>query len=531
MDRRKYEAIFQRESNSYLDDLDQLLARVEAELSGAGIWSEIHGKVHSIKGMARALEVDPVMHLAHGMEDWCKAFQTADLRAVPKEIDLLSSGAEMLRVLVNAVGLPEDDDISNRYQELRRAFAAFPRTDGEKDQSGTRASRRPSVSPPPKEEAPSIDEVRVRYGLIEELLGLSQEIQLLEKTLPPLPDAEPGHAIHAWLGHYTALMKELYFRLAQLRLMPVEDFVSLYTKTVRKLAREHGKRCRVEVTGGEIYADITLLERLREALVHLIRNGIAHGIEPPEERTAAGKEPQGLLSVVVDRKKERLLLEIRDDGRGIDRDKLREYLKSRDGISDAQAGQLPDSRLFGVLFDPAFSSSSEADDLAGRGIGMYVVHQTVENLGGSLSVSSESGKGTSFAISLPLSLSILYGVAFRIGRYALAVPTSEVESIQRPDQLKPAERERLVSLHAAFGQGEPKGNDTRVVRLKTGGRIPTAGFAVDRISGNKPLLILPLGELLARSHIYSGVGVRDNGSLVMVLDIEQLPRFRDGRSM
>jgi len=524
MDRSKYEKIFVQESERYLNELDDLLLRVEKNPKNRELWGEIHGKIHSIKGMARALSLGKITTLSHLMEEWCKLFQQGATTSTPSAIQAIFDGASLLGHLVARKGEIESFENQKWYSTLIARFEKRPETAVQED----------DLKKPPakaiRAEVRSISEVRVRYSLIEELLGLAQEIQLLGKTLPPIPQEQLTAGLKNWLDHYTSLMKVLHFRLAHLRLMPVGDFADLFTKTIRNLAREYGKKVRLEVKGGEIQADITLLERLREPLVHLFRNCIAHGIESPDERKKVGKDAEGRILIEASRKKESLFVKISDDGRGIDRASIVRYLRDKRSMTDEDIENMPEKELLGTILSPDYSSISKATDLAGRGIGMSVVAQAIEYLGGSMNITTTPSKGTEFFIRLPLSLSIVYAITFKLGRYTLSVPTSQVESIDRVANLSAEEYSQVYPLKHVMGVGEDQKIFFNVIKLKPTedhkNGIPKeglVGLAVDGILGNRPLMVLPVGELLAKAGLYSGVGIMENGDISMLLDIEKLP--------
>ena len=169
-------------------------------------------------------------------------------------------------------------------------------------------------------EAPGkIDRIRVDYALIESLLARSQEIMLLDLvTLPPLTQDQISAGLGSWINHYISMLKGLYFQLAQLRLMPVQDFGELFAKTIRDLAKSYNRDVTLEMWGGEIEVDIGLMDRLREPFMHLLRNAVAHGIEPSDEQEKSGKAREGKIVLEADRRGDQLILTISDDGRGLD---------------------------------------------------------------------------------------------------------------------------------------------------------------------------------------------------------------------
>lgn len=526
MDLTKYERIFTQESEKYLRELDDLLMRVEKDLINRHVWSEIHGKIHSIKGMARALSLDKITDLSHCMENWGKQYQQGAMEATPGAVQLFFDGADLLRLLVKSKGETDSHEDQRWYNSLTSQFKKGPEESADRDQP-EKSSRSPTLPMTQK-----IDHVRVRYSLIEELLGLSQEILVSEKTLPTLSQEQISSGLRSWIHHYTSLLKGFYFKLAQLRLMSVGDFADLFVKSIRDLAKEHGKEVRLEVIGSEVQADIALLERLREPFVHLFRNSIAHGIEPREKRVRAGKNPGGKITLEARRGRDSLIISIGDDGQGINRSAIARHLKDKGSMTDEQIGRMSQEEFLSTILSPDFSSVSETTDMAGRGIGMSVVAQAIDYLGGSMTIQSESSKGTEFIIRLPLSLSIIYAVTFKIGDYTLSIPTSNVESIDRRECISSEDSSSFYDLRGLLGVNDG-GEVFHILKLRhpaerssPNRRDGGVELVVDRVIGNRSLMVMPVGELLAKVRLFAGVGITENGDISILLDIENLPQVR-----
>jgi two-component system chemotaxis sensor kinase CheA len=526
MDLQKYQKIFSQESDKYLKELDRLLMSVEKDLSNLELWADIHGKIHSIKGMARALSMDKITALGHAMENWCKQFQEGAMNATSDNVQLIFQGGDLLRLLVVRMGDIDSADDQRWYDSLISQLRKGPEaTSGEAD-------RKRPLSRTAGSYVEKMDYVRVRYSLIEELLGLSQEIMLLEKSLPPLSLEQISYGLKNWIDDYTSMLKGLHFRLAQLRLVSVADFADIFVKTIRNLGRENNKAVKFEVIGGELEADITLFERLREPFIHIFRNSIAHGIERSEERVALGKDPEGKIVLDANRRGDSLIIKLSDDGRGIDSEAIKRYLKSKKSMSDDQIAQMSREELFDTILSPDFSSSSITSDMAGRGIGMNVVAQAIEYLGGTLTINSEPKKGTEFTIKLPVSLSVIYAITFRIGDYTLSIPTSNVETIDQIESV-PSDRDSTYNLKRLLGiqDGEVKLSHVLKVRYigtKNGSDEKIKNeidVIVGDIIGNKPMMVMPVGELLAKVNIFSGVGIMENGDISILLDVENLPEI------
>jgi two-component system chemotaxis sensor kinase CheA len=524
MDRTKYQKIFDQESERYLSELDGLLMRVEEDLLNRDLWGEIHGKIHSIKGMARALSMDRIARLSHSMESWCKEFQQGATKATPHALQVLVDGAELLRVLVARKGEAESYENERWYSSLTSNLAKSPEQATARDQPQL-SSRSPTFS-----ETQKIDHVRIRYSLIEELLGLSQEILFSEKTRPPLSLEQNSAGLKNWIDHYRSMLKTLHFGLTQLRLMSVGEFADLFMRPIRNLAKEHNREARLQVIGGELQADITLLERLREPFIHLFRNCIAHGIEPPDERIRAGKDAVGRILLETGKDRDNLIIKISDDGRGINRSAIAKYLKDKRSMTDEQIARMPQEEFLNTILSTGFSSVSETTDMAGRGVGMDVVLKTIEYLGGSMTICSEPTKGTEFTMKLPVYLSVICAITFKMGEYTLSIPTSNVESIDSREHILPEDSTSFYDLRSLLGINNNGGKAFYILKLKHHGEKsspPGKGgdleVVVDSIIGNKPLMVMPVGELLAKARLFAGVGIMENGDISILLDVESLP--------
>ncbi|MGB5157509.1 chemotaxis protein CheA [Desulfobacterium sp. N47] len=532
MDISKYEKIFDQESNKYLKELEDLLMQVEKDLSNLALWAEIHGKIHSIKGMARALSLEKISDLCHLMEDWCLHFQQGKKISSAAAVQALFDSSNFLAYLVSKKGWIDSFEDQKLYNNLISGFGKDP---DELLKTSPVAETVPALTSY-QSPAVNIDHVKIKYSFIEELLGLTQEIQLLAKKFPSFLNVQMSSGLKSWIDHYTALMKVLYFQLTQLRLMTVGDFADLFLKSIRDIAKEHDKSVNVEIIGSEIQADITLLERLREPLIHIFRNCIAHGIETAEERSNLGKNANGKITIEAKSEKENLYIKIRDDGRGINKASIIEYLKDKQSMSDEEIDRMTDEELYNTILSPEFSSSAKTTQLSGRGIGMNVVAQSIDYLGGSLSISSDSGKGTEFIIKLPLSLSIIYAIVFSVGKYILAIPTLHVKSISNIDNISDDDRKSYYNIKKIIGVADNKRKSYSILNLKyindqsiieqaatNEEKESCIKLMADNIIGNRPLMVLPVGDILSGVKLFSGIGIMENGDIALLLDPDNLP--------
>ncbi len=525
MDLTKYEKIFSQESDKYLKELDDLLLHVEKDLSNSSLWTEIHGKIHSIKGMARALSFDKISDLCHLMEEWCLKFQKGTTTCSATSVQLIFDGSDILRSLVSKSGRIESLEDQKIYNSIISGFQKPP-----EEVINSNQNQPASLLTASQPRLTRIDHVKIRYSHIEELLGLTQEIQLLAKRFPLFSQDKLSAGLKSWVDHYNTLMKTLYFQLTQLRLMSFGDFADLFQKSIRNIAKEHNKNIYVEILGSEIQADISILERLREPMIHIFRNCIAHGIESPEERLSKNKPAEGRITIEAKSEKEHLYLKIRDDGRGINKSLIIQYLKERQSLTDNEISKMNKEEIFNTILSPDFSSTRETTDLSGRGIGMSVVAQTIDYMGGSLSISSEQDRQTEFIIKLPVSLSVIYAIIFTLGKHTLAVPTLNVKSIGRLYDNSEDITESYYDLRKHLGIAGPGIKLSNFLSLKyanpqssSGSEISSLKLLADKIIGNRPLMVLPVGDLLSKIKLFSGIGIMENGDICILLDVDNLP--------
>lgn len=519
MELEKYQKIFIEESGKYLEELDSILMEVEKDHHNQQLWGEIHGKIHSIKGMSKALSLNKLADLCHALEEWCKAFQQAAKEPTENVMRLMFDGTDLIKQFVEGKGNITSAEDLKTWQTLIDTLAKGP----ESLELDSKPKAR-SIAFPSK-----INRIRVDYALIEELLARSQEIILLEKTLPPLTQEQMSSGLQNWISHYISMLKGLYFQLAQLRLMPVRDFMDLFGKTVHDLANAYQREVTLDVVGGDIQVDLGLMERLREPFMHLLRNAIAHGIEPSNEREATGKPREGKVVLEAERSGDHLLLSFGDDGRGIDVEAIRTFLKDRKGLNSKDIERLSNKEILEIICRNDFSSADGTTQLAGRGVGMNVVAQAIEYLGGAMSVHTEPGKGTRFVMKLPLSLSIIYAVIFRLDKFILAIPTSHVETIENELSDSTKENVCLIDLRRLFKIDNRPEKYNHIIRLRALS-IPEVGtngdvveyVAADVIIGNMPLMAMPVGEFLAKTGFFAGVGIMENGEIALVLDMERI---------
>jgi two-component system chemotaxis sensor kinase CheA len=299
------------------------------------------------------------------------------------------------------------------------------------------------------------------------------------------------------------------------------------------LGAQTGEGGEVQILGKEIELDRAILEELPDPLLHIFRNSIDHGIEPPEERIRNGKPPNGTLRLEASEERESVIIRVSDDGHGMDPALLRGLALERGFITREQYESLPDSEILYLITLPGFSTAKEVTDVSGRGVGMDVVRSAVESLHGSLVIESTLGKGSSITLRLPFTLAVVAILLLEVGGERYALPVSSVEQILevRAEEIQRSQGQELlardgvliplVQLDRLLGCPETRsGTDRLLVLCQMRGRL--VGLVVDRLLGYREAVVKSLGKALKGLRGFAGVTILGDGSTVLILDINTL---------
>ena len=393
--------------------------------------------------------------------------------------------------------------------------------------------------------APPAHYVRVDLGRLDELMRMIGDLVILRARLVDALDAIETHVPPArWRGLQETTsgierqLRELREGVMRVRLVPVGEIFRRMPFAVRDLARDTGHRVRVDMKGQDTQIDKFLVERMMDPALHLVRNAVAHGLESAEERIAAGKTPEGTLLLSASAAGEIATIEIADDGRGIDVDRVAE--RARAAGLDVPA-VLDHAALLDLICSPGFSTREESDRASGRGFGMAVVRRTVQELGGSMRLWTGAGQGTRFTIELPLTLAITDALLARIGTQMFAVPQTAVREVIELDEasirrvedgeVAPYRGLALPLVRLSERLGLASASTGRVHAFVIGTGAAAVGLAVDRIVGQREIVVRSTVDPLIRVEGVAGATDLGDGRVVLILDagaIARLVRQRGG---
>jgi len=382
--------------------------------------------------------------------------------------------------------------------------------------------------------------VRVDLDRLDDLLRIIGELVIsrtrLEDQLAELKRATPAtvwRPLQETSQNISRQLKHLRESVMRVRLVQIGETFERMTFVVRDLARESGKKIIVQLSGGQTEIDKYLVERIMDPLMHLVRNAVSHGFERVAEREAQGKRSEGLLSLSAMTAGEKIIIKIADDGRGIDRNVVLERAKAK-GLSYGDAA-VNDSALLDLICSPGFSTRDQADRESGRGVGMDVVKRALEDLGGHLSMTTKVGEGTAFTIELPLTLAIAEALIVSVNGQRFAVPQSAVREVLEIESAstKMLENNEIISyrgrplpllrLARVFEMDSQRGAAFHV--LVIGEDSNAVGLAVDRILGQREIVVRAIKDPLAQTKGIAGATELGDQRVVLILDIGALRQF------
>ncbi|MDO9710931.1 chemotaxis protein CheA [Paracraurococcus lichenis] len=395
------------------------------------------------------------------------------------------------------------------------------------------APRQAAEPPPRREDAKNTYSIRVPAERLDELMDRVGELVIAQSRLRQVAAASTDMQLRSVAEELERLALELRDTTMGMRTVPIAQLFNRFRRLVHDTARELGKDIELVTTGEETELDKTMIERLADPLVHMIRNSLDHGLETPEGRTAAGKPRAGRLHLSARHAGAQVQISIRDDGRGLDQARIRARAEERGLIVPGQ--KLTEGELFQLIFEPGFSTAQQVTSLSGRGVGMDVVRRTIEGLRGSIDITSTLGQGTEITLCLPLTLAIIDGLLVRVGQGRYVIPLSAVEECvelsaeaeHRQDRCNFLNiRGRLVPflrLREVFASAPATELFPKAVIVSSGEQH--VGLVVDQVIGDHQTVIKSLSKLHADATMFSGATILGDGSVALILDIAQLVAF------
>jgi two-component system chemotaxis sensor kinase CheA len=481
---------------------------------------EIFRFVHTVKGNCGFFDLPRLEQLSHAAEgalaEVRAGTRAADTRLVNAVLAVIDRIGELVQALETGESLASEDD-----EQLIAAVSGMP---------VSAIVAEPADAPEP-EAKKSIRSIRLSVDLLDRMMSAVSDAVLARNELARrLRDAERDLAVEAAFDRVSTCIAEIRDGITRTRMQRIDSLFSGLPRMVRDLAADLGKQVRLQVDGGDVELDREMIEMIRDPLTHIVRNAIDHGIEAPDIRTAAGKKAAGTLKVSARQTGNQILIEVVDDGRGIDGEALVRTARAAGLLTAEQAERLSPAQKLALVFTPSLSTAEKVTAISGRGVGMDVVRANIERIGGVVDIDSKPKQGVRLSIRVPLTLTIIPALTISAGGQVFALPRSAIDEILRVgairiDRVGAAEiatvrgrRVPLVGLATLLGiDADVADEDQRIVLLKPAGG-ETYALAVDAVHDHEELVVKPAAPAVMAAGLYAGTTLADDGSPILLLD-------------
>jgi len=566
-------AEFLVESRDHLASIESHLLTLERD---AGNTEAIHATFrgfHTMKGLAGFLEFPAIQKVAHEVESLLDKVRSGQLSITPTLVDVVLESADYLRTDVarieraaqgEAVPKPADNEpLLVRIQAqltgnkkvpseavIGETAIAPPKTDAAPNQTAEHEAKpeetkkeikpeetRPEAKPEEtkKSSSPESRFVKVDTSKLDFLVDMVGELVIAQSMIhhDGQLSSISNPKLQRNLSQLGRITGEVQKTAMSMRMVPIGQLFQRSVRLIRDLTRKSGKKAELVLTGEDTELDRTIVEDLADPLIHMIRNAADHGVEPPHERVQAGKHPVAKIGLKAYHQAGHIVIEVSDDGRGLNREKILEKARQRGLIQDSH--QLTDNEVFNLIFEPGFSTAEHVTDVSGRGVGMDVVRKQIQKMRGRVDINSEPGKGTTFYLKLPLTLAIIEGLVVAVAKERYIVPIYVVKEMFRPtpasvftvvnrremvlvrDKLLP-----VVRLYQRFGV-EPRSTDiTQSLLIVAECGSKRFCLAVDDLIGKQEVVIKTLGDTFKSISSVAGGAILGDGRVGLILEMDGL---------
>jgi len=570
---------FITEGLEYIGEIEVNILNLEQEPENKDYINAIFRPFHSIKGVASFLNLVDIRTLAHDLETLLDKARNEALSVTPELIDLILDGSDTLKAMIgrlrDALEGREATEVIDTSDLVRRIKLAEQGADQPKqpkklgailveegvinEEKLQEALERSQIPPPRKlgqtliaegmaspkdvsralrkqaQQVTDSNTIRVDIKKLDDLIDMVGELVITQsmirqsESLLTLGDRKLVRDI----SQLASITSELQRSSTVLRMVPIKQTFQRMARLVRDLSKNSGKLINVVTVGEDTEIDRNMVDEIYNPLVHMIRNAVDHGMEMPEERIRAGKPERGTIKLKAFHRGGNIVIEISDDGRGLNREKIREKALKNGLISPSD--NLTDQEIHRLILLPGFSTADKITDISGRGVGMDVVKQAVEKLRGKMDIQSVEGKGTTFVTAFPLTMAIIDGMIVKVGSERYILPTVAIRQLIRPDRAAynciVGEAETinvmgrllpLVRLHRLFDIEPVHRNPWEATLVVMEGEKRAKCLLVDEILGKEEVVIKNLGESLKRIKGVSGGAILGDGNVGLILDPEGL---------
>jgi two-component system, chemotaxis family, sensor kinase CheA len=575
--------VFLEEAEEQIALLDRSIVGLEKNGGDPQLLQEIFRAAHTIKGSSAMLGHQRMTELTHAMESLLDLLRKGKLEISEEIVDCLLQGLDILKMLREELILQEesDVDVAPAVAKLREVAGKASITDrrrsGDSRSPSSKSSRHSTGGCVESAEEPSIERapgggdcsvevdgndegilslarqeerrvsqsVRVDVRTLDNLMNMVEElvvdrsrmVQINRMLESKYGDDNLIRDLSRTSNHIVKVINELQQDVMRVRMLPIGTLFGSFPRLVRDLARQQRKTLNFVVEGEHTELDRTIIEKIRDPLVHLLRNAVDHGVEAPEERKAVGKTETAVVRLSAYQEEGHIVITLVDDGRGIEASKVRDASVQKGLVAAEEASRLTDAEAMDLIFLAGISTVEMATEVSGRGVGLDVVKTNIEALGGSVRVESKVGQGTKFTIILPLTVTVIQGLMVSSQRTTYILPLSSVTEILRlgPREITTIKgkevirlRDRIVPLvrieTVRCIERPATNNDGARIIVIAGDMSKAVGIVVDELVDQQEFVVKPLGKYLTNVRALAGATILGDGRVGLVVDIPTLIR-------
>lgn len=567
------------ETKEIFEKLDNEILEIEKRPEDKELINSIFRAVHTVKGTSGFLSFEQMSVLAHRFEDVLNKLRRGELKYDAGMLDIMLEAFDLMKVLLKQVidQKIEEIDLSSAINKLA-AISSGASANNVPVKEASHPEQGPISQTPvagisqqdinaqketihqdnpvhQQSQAQKLDKlvdstIRVDVGRLDHLMNLVGELVLgrnrLSQIVTTAEDNREGedfvHQLNETSSQIDFITTELQTAVMKTRMVQIGRVFNRFPRLVRDIAREFSKEIDLVIQGQETELDKSIIEEISDPLVHLIRNAADHGIEAPNIRESLGKPRCGTIHLSAGHEGNHIVIEIQDDGAGIDPEKIRQKALEKGLITQEEANEMKPEDTYAIIFIPGFSTAQKVSSVSGRGVGMDVVKTNITKLNGTISVESTVGKSTKITLKLPLTLAIIQGLLVGVGDETFAVPLSSVlEVVQTPKESISTVhgravirlREAVLPLVEISEILEVPGHDESAQKFHTvvvGVGNHKFGIVVDKLIGQKEIVIKPLGAYLKNIPGIAGSTILGDGRVIMILDSGELLRLAQKES-
>ncbi len=541
------------ETNEIIENLDHDLVELESNQNDLELLNKIFRGAHTMKGSSSFLGFNKLAELTHHAEDILNKLRKGEMVVTREIMDTLLEFVDKTKQIISDIENGTDNtDCTSVIEDLKLASEG-KLTSKTKNTSAAQPAQtaQPAAAPAPKpqaapkQEAPKVvhqatpveQTIRVDVSRLDSLVNLVGELVLSRNMLSQIAGELENKFENEYLVEQLLVATnsigmnttELQLAIMKTRMIAIGKVFNKFPRVVRDIARDTGKEIELIISGEETELDKQVIESIGDPLLHMIRNSCDHGVETPDVRLAKGKPRMGTVNLSAYHEGNHVVIEIKDDGAGMDPNKLKRKAIEKGVITVDEANSMDDKQAFALIFKPGFSTAEKITNISGRGVGMDVVRTNIEKLNGIITIDSKIDEGSTFYLKLPLTLAIIQALLVEVAGETFAIPLAsvvetvritneEIHSFEGREVLKLRDRVlSLIRLDEAFALDELEQDEIYVVVVALAEK--QLGFIVDKLIGQEEIVIKSLGDYLGGNPGIAGATITGDGRVRLILDV------------